>query len=111
MAVVALLLLVTCANVANLLLARANARQKEIAVRLTIGAGRPRLIRQLITESVLLAGCGGVLGLLFAFWACKLLLVLMAHSRSPISISVQPDARVLAFTLLISLFTALLFGL
>ncbi len=111
MAVVALLLLVTCANVANLLLARANARQKEIAVRLTIGAGRPRLIRQLITESVLLAGCGGVLGLLFAFGACKLLLVLMAHSRSPISISVQPDARVLAFTLLISLFTALLFGL
>ncbi len=111
MAVVILLLLVTCANVANLLLARANARQREIAVRLTVGAGRRRLIRQLITESVLLAISGGILGLLIAFWAGRSLLILMSHPGSPISLRVQPDTRVLAFTLLVSLFTALLFGL
>ncbi len=111
MAVVALLLLVTCANVANLLLARANARQKEIAVRLTVGAGRLRLIRQLITESILLAVCGGGLGLLLAFYAGRSLLVLMSHSRSPISLSVEPDSTVLGFTLLVSILTALLFGI
>jgi predicted permease len=111
MAVVALLLLVTCANVANLLLARANARQKEIAVRLTVGAGRLRLIRQLITESVLLAVGGGGLGLLLAFWAGRSLLVLMSHSRSPISLNVEPDSTVLGFTLLVSILTALLFGI
>jgi hypothetical protein len=111
MAVVALLLLVTCANLANLLLARANARQKEIAVRLTVGAGRLRLIRQLITESVLLAVGGGGLGLLLAFWAGRSLLVLMSHSRSPISLNVEPDSTVLGFTLLVSILTALLFGI
>jgi predicted permease len=111
MAVVALLLLVTCGNVANLLLARANARQKEIAVRLTVGAGRRRLIRQLITESVLLATVGGVLGLLLAFSAGRSLLLLMAHPGSPIFLRIQPDTTVLAFTLVVSLFTALLFGL
>lgn len=110
MAAVALLLLVTCANVANLLLARANARQKEIAVRLTLGAGRWRTIRQLIAESVLLAIGGGILGLLLAFWASRSLLATMSHSDSPISLNVRPDATVLGFTLLVSLFTALLFG-
>jgi predicted permease len=111
MAVVILLLLVTCANIANLLLARGNARQREIAVRLAIGAGKTRLIRQLIAESVLLALSGGALGLLIAFWAGKSLLPLMAPSGSPIALKVSPDARVLAFTFAVSVLTALLFGL
>ena len=111
MAVVILLLLVTCANIANLLLARGNSRQREIAVRLAIGAGRGRLIRQLIAESVLLAIGGGVVGLLLALWAGRWLLLLVSRSPSPILLNVHPDATVLSFTLLISLFTALLFGL
>ena len=111
MAVVALLLLVTCANVANLLLARANAREREIAVRLAVGAGRRRLIRQLITESVMLAMAGGMLGLALAFCAGRSLMLLLAHARSPISLTVRPDGKVLCFTLLVSLLTALLFGL
>ena len=111
MGIVCLLVLVTCANVANLLLARDDARQKEIAVRLTVGAGRGRLIRQLITESVLLALSGGVLGVILAFWSARSLLTLASHSRSVIHLQVQPDATVLGFALLVSVFTALLFGL
>ncbi|MGH9656540.1 MAG: FtsX-like permease family protein [Bryobacteraceae bacterium] len=111
MAITGLLLLVTCANVANLMLARANARQKEIMVRLTVGAGRLRLIRQFLTEGVLLALCGGAVGLAIAFWACKSLLTLMSNAGAPFSLSVQPDTRVLLFTLLVSVGTALLFGL
>jgi predicted permease len=110
MAITGLLLLVTCANVANLMLARANARQKDIAVRLTVGAGRLRLIRQFLTESVLLAVCGGALGLIAAFWACRSLLALMPRAGALLSLSVQPDATVLGFTLFVSVFTALLFG-
>ena len=110
MAITGMLLLVTCANVANLMLARAAARQNEIAVRLTVGAGRLRLIRQFLTESVLLAVCGGVLGLVIAFWACRSLLVLMSHAGASFSLSVQPDTTVLGFTLMVSVFTALLFG-
>lgn len=111
MDVTSLLLLVTCANVANLMLARANARQKEIAVRLAVGAGRLRLIRQFLTESVLLALCGGALGLVAAFWTCRSLVALMSHAGALLSLSVQPDIAVLGFTLFISVFTALLFGL
>lgn len=111
MAAVALLLLITCANVANLLLARANARSKEIAVRMAVGAGRLRLVRQLVTESVLLAVGGGALGLLLAFWGSHALLGLVSHSSTPISLSFRPDPRVLAFTLFVSLATALAFGL
>ena len=110
MAIVGLLLLVTCANVANLLLARANARQREIAVRLTVGAGSRRLIRQLITESVVLALSGGALGLFLAFWSARSLLMLASRSTLGIHLQVQPDTAVLSFTLLVSLFTALLFG-
>lgn len=111
MTVVVLLLLVTCANIANLLLARGNSRQREIAVRLAIGAGRARLIRQLIAESVVLAVAGGAAGLLLAFWAGKSVLLMMSHSRTPVLLDVRPDATVLVFTLAVSVFTALLFGI
>jgi predicted permease len=110
MAVVALLLLITCANVANLQLARANAREREIAVRLAIGAGKFRLMRQLITESVLLGVIGGALGVALAYWGSGSLLALMAQGRSPVSLRVHPDLTVLAFALAVSLLTALVFG-
>jgi predicted permease len=110
MAVVGLLLLITCANVANLLLARANAREKEIAVRLAMGAGKGRLIRQLMTESILLGLSGGVLGVGLAYWGSSSLLAQMARGRNPVSLSVHPDLTVLIFALTVSLLTALIFG-
>jgi predicted permease len=110
MAVVALLLLITCANVANLLLARANARQKEIAVRLALGGGRGRLIRQLLTESLLLAFGGGAIGVGLAYWGSHFLLALMARGRNPVSLDAHVDLSVLAFACGLSLLTALIFG-
>jgi predicted permease len=110
MAIVGLLLLITCANVANLLLARANAREKEVAMRLALGAGKGRLVRQLLTESILLGMGGGVMGVGLAYWGNSLLLALMARGRSPVSLSARPDLKVLAFALGVSLFTALVFG-
>ena len=107
MAVVGLVLLIACANVANLLLARSTARQKEIAVRLAIGASRKRLIRQLLTESALLAMLGGALGLLFAWWGGDLLLAVVSRNHE----SIPPDSRILAFTAVVSLLTGVLFGL
>jgi predicted permease len=112
MTVVALVLLVACANLANLLLARAQARAKEFAVRLSIGASRARLMRQLFVESVLLALGGGAAGVALAFWINSTLVAFMNTGRSAsMAIHVAPDARVLAFSILLSFATAILFGL
>ena len=108
------MLLIACANVANLLLARGAARQREFALRLAIGAGRVRLIRQLLTESLLLAVSGAAAGLLLAQWTDTLLLRMVSgDSAGPPSIhlDLQPDARVLGFTLGVTLLTTILFGL
>jgi predicted permease len=110
MMTVALVLLIACVNIANLLLARAASRRKEIAVRLSLGAGRFRLVRQLLTESLLLAALGGAAGLLFARMCLRALVVyLPQQTRSVLDVSL--DARALMFTLAVSILTGLLFGL
>jgi predicted permease len=111
MAIVALVLLIACSNVANLLIARATARQKEIAVRLALGAGRRRLILQLLEESLLLSGMGAILGIGLAIAIDQALIGFLPRGVLPLTLSATPDGRVLAFTLLISVLTGLLFGL
>jgi putative ABC transport system permease protein len=107
---VAFVLLIACANVANLLLARATVRQKELAVRSALGASRFRIVRQLLTESILLSAVGGGIGLLLSVWLTKLLIAL-SPPNSPRFDEIKPDARVFAFTLGLTVVTGLLFGL
>ncbi len=111
MAVTILVLLTACANVANLLLARASARQKEIATRLAIGAGRGRLVRQLLTESLLLALAGGAGGYLLAFWAASNIGKFRLPIPIPIDLTVTLDYRVVLFSATLALITGVVFGL
>jgi len=114
MAMVGFVLLIACANVANLLLARGAARQREFALRIAIGAGRARLIRQLLTEGLLIAVTGAAAGLLLAQWTDALLLRMVSGASSgppSIHLDLQPDARVLGFTLAVALLTTILFAL
>jgi putative ABC transport system permease protein len=103
-------LLIACANVANLLLARAAARRKEVAIRTALGASRSRIMRQMLTESILLSTIGGALGLMLSFWLIELL-ISISPPDSPRLSETNLDYRVLAFTLAISVFTGLIFGL
>jgi predicted permease len=110
-AMVGLVLLIACANLASLLVARGEARQREIAVRLAVGAARWRLVRQLFTENLLLAILGGAAGVLIAVWTLSFLVQTMQESIGVLGLEKQLDSRILAFAVALSLVTALLFGL
>jgi putative ABC transport system permease protein len=111
MAIVGVVLLIACANVANLLLARSEARQREIAIRMALGSGRARLMRQLLTESMVLSLAGASLGILFAQWGTRLLVGFLSLGGNPVFLDLTIDARMLAFTAGVAVLTGLLFGL
>jgi putative ABC transport system permease protein len=111
MCMVGLVLLIACANVANLLIARAFMRQKEIAVRLSLGASRGRLVRQLLVESLVLSAAGGIVGLALAFVLTRGLLRLVPTDGQPLMINAYPDGRILMFTVALTFLTGIVFGL
>jgi putative ABC transport system permease protein len=111
MGLVALVLLIACANLANLLLARATERGKEIAIRLSIGASRARIVRQLLTESVMLAVAGGLAGVALARWIIDSIMALKPPIAIPITLELHVDWRVLVFSMIVSVITGVLFGL
>ena len=111
MGTVAILLLIACANIANLLLARATTREREVAIRMAIGAGRRRLVRQLLTESALLAILGAAGGLLVARWGSDALVALITSPTSPVSLDLSLNLRVLGFTAAAAILTVVIFGL
>ncbi len=111
LAAVGVVLLIACANIANLMLARGAARQREIAIRMAIGAGRWRVVRQLFTESLVVAAAGAALGLLFAEWAARLLVGFISNGQQPVDLALPMDGHVLGFTIGVAAATALLFGL
>jgi predicted permease len=111
MAMVALILIIACTNIANLLLVRGAARRREIAVRLSVGASRWRVIRQLLTESVLLSSFGGALGVAFAWWGIRVLTLLLANGRENFTLHAELNWHVLGVTMTLSILTGLLFGL
>ncbi len=112
MLAVGIILLIACANVAGLMLARAAARQKEMAVRLALGAGRARVVRQLLTESVMLSTFGGALGILFAYWGAHAIISFVSSNQPrPLGFATSVDLRVLGFTVAVSLLTGILFGI
>lgn len=111
MVVVSLVLLVACANVANLLLARATVREREMAIRFAVGSGRGRVLKQLLTESVVLSLAGGIAGIIVAMWGTEALLALVSSPSDPVALNVEPNLRVLGFSLCLSVITGLLFGI
>ena len=114
MVIVGMVLMIACANLANMQMAKASGRQREIAVRLALGAGRPRLVRQLLTESTLLALAGGAGGIFLSLWGTRALWLVAGQFAGPYSAfvtQIKPDARVLTYTLLLSLCTGVFFGM